>query len=357
MSPVYLFVLVSVIVLAYVAETNPKCYLTRKGVMIYPNPGAAFLLSAVLILVSGLLYHIGTDYWAYYFNRVTDWNEVWKSLILFKEPGIKLMSIISHTIYDDGQSLIFLSALITIGLFCLTIYRNSAMYLVGMLLYLFLGDWQGSFNGVRQYLAAAILFAGHRYILYRNFPKYLAVVIIAALFHISAVVMIVPYFLLTKKPDIKLLVILLLGAIILNFSYGVIFRLIGEAKGKVLYISDPYFVNTVKLPRILVAFIPAAIYLFLCKKEGNSAEQEFYISAMLFNAFAMLASMGSTYLARIGIYTGAILPVGYGFLFQTIQDERTKKKALFGVLLLYLFYWLYSLQTWSLNPFYWIFER
>ena len=169
--------------------------------------------------------------------------------------------------------------------------------------------------------------------------------------------MIVPYFLLTKKPDIKLLVILLLGAIILNFSYGVIFRLIGEAKGKVLYISDPYFVNTVKLPRILVAFIPAAIYLFLCKKEGNSAEQEFYISAMLFNAFAMLASMGSTYLARIGIYTGAILPVGYGFLFQTIQDERTKKKALFGVLLLYLFYWLYSLQTWSLNPFYWIFER
>lgn len=357
MSIVYFAVLAVVIALGSAAETNPKSRLTRKGINIQPDPGAALIISVVLILVSGLRYRVGTDFMAYYRNRVTDLNVVWRSLITFKEPGIKLLSFLSHGIYDDGQSLIFLSALITIGLFCLTIYRNSSMYLIGMLLYLFLGDWQGSFNGVRQYLAAAILFAGHRYIFYRDFPRYLAVVLLAALFHTSAVVMIVPYFFLTRKPDITQLVILLIGTIILSFSYGLIFRFIGETKGTIMNTSDPYVSNNVKLPRILVAFIPVAIYIFLSKKERNTAEQEFYINAMIFNAFAMLASMGSTYLARIGIYTGSMLPIGYGYLFQTIQDEKTKKLTLFGVLSIYLFYWIYSLQTWSLNPFHWIFER
>ena len=356
MSLIYLCVLICIIVFAQAAEKNPETRVINKRTMIRPDSGAVILLSAILIIISGLRYRVGTDYMAYYKSRVTDLQTVWKSFISFNEPGIKLLTFLSRSIYDDGQSLIFLSALITIGLYCWTIYRYHSMYLIAMLLYLFLGDWQGSFNGIRQYLAAAILFAGHRYIYNRDFPKYLLIVIVATLFHSSAIVMIIPYFLFARKPDITQLVILLIGSVVLSFSYEIIFRLIEDSKGKLLDTTDPYISNSVKIPRILVAFIPVSIYIILSKKEGNSAEQDFYVNALFLNAFAMLASMGSTYLARIGIYTGAILPIGYGYLFQTIEEKRSRRITIIFSMIVYFLYWIYSLQGHNLT-FHWIFEK
>ena len=358
MSLVYFAVLAVVIALGSAAEANPKSCLTRKGICIRPDPGAALIISVVLILVSGLRYRVGTDFMAYYRNRVTDLNVVWRSLITFKEPGIKLLSFLSHKIYDDGQSLIFLSALITIGLYCWTIYRYHTMYLIGMLLYLFLGDWQGSFNGVRQYLAAAILFAGHRFILDRKLWQYCLVVFVATLFHTTAIVMILPYFLFCRKPDITQLVLLTIGAIVMRFSYGIIFDLISSYKGSVLNVEgDPYLSNSVNIFRILVAFIPVVIYIVFCNKEKHTREQNFYINAVFFNAFSMMAGMGSTYLARIGIYTSAALSIGIGHVFQLIDDEQTRKITMCMSMGVYLLYWLYSLQGRSLANFHWIFAQ
>lgn len=358
MSLVYFAVLAAVIALGSAAEANPKSCLTRKGIYIRPDPGAVLILSAVLVLVSGLRYRVGTDFMAYYRNRVTELNVVWKSLITFKEPGIKLLSFLSHAIYDEGQSLIFLSALITVGLYCWTIYRHHAMYLVAMLLYLFLGDWQGSFNGVRQYLAAAILFAGHRFILDRKLWQYCLVVFAAALFHTTAIVMILPYFLFNRKPDITQLILLTVGAIVMRFSYSIIFDLIGSYKGSALNVGgDAYLTNDVNILRILVAFIPVIIYIFFCKKEKQTREQDFYVNAVFFNAFSMMAGMGSTYLARIGIYTSAALGIGIGHVFQLIEDEETRKITTYVIMGVYFLYWIYSLQSPSLRNFQWFFNR
>ena len=181
-------------------------------------------------------------------------------------------------------------------------------------------------------------------------------VLAASLFHFSAVVMIVPYFLFTRKSDITQLVLLTIGAAVLSVSYELIFRLIGEAKGTVLNTSDPYMAEGVRLPRILVAFIPVVLYIVLCKKNDHTPEQNFYINAIFFNAFAMLAGMGSRYLARIGIYTSATVIVGYGYLFQTIEDERTRSITVYAAMVLYFLYWVYSLQSGSLIPVRWCFD-
>ena len=359
MSPTYIVVLAATLILGHLAEANPALHLTRdRKCLLRPDAGAVILLSAVLIFVSGLRYRVGVDFGSYYNKRVTEWSTVWNSIVRLKEPVINVISFISRAVWDDGQSLIFLSALITVGLYCWTIYRYHSMYLIGMLLYLFLGEWQGSFNGVRQYLAAAVLFAGHRYIFQRKLWQYCLVVCAAALFHTTALVMIVPYFLFNRKPDITQLVILFFGAIIIRFSYNILFDLIGIYKGKAMNVSgDAYLTNDVNIFRILVAFIPVVIYIFLCNKENHTKEQDFYINALFFNAFSMLAGMGSTYLARIGIYTGAALSVGYGYLLETIENERSRKITIYIVMLVYLLYWVYSLQSASLKTFQWAFNR
>ena len=358
MSPAYIVVLLVIVIMGHLAEANPKTHLLRDGnYVLLPDTGAVVILSCVLILVSGLRYRVGTDYMAYYNNRVTDFRVVWNSMIAFKEPGIKLLSFLSHLIVDDGESLIFLSALITVGLYCWTIYRHHAMYLLSMLLYLFLGEWQGSFNGVRQYLAAAILFAGHRFILERKLWQYCLIVFAASLFHTTAIVMLLPYFLFSRKPDIPQLVLLTIGAVIIRFSYDFIFNLIGAYKGSIMNLQgDSYYTNDVNILRILVAFIPVAIYFILCNKEGHTKEQDFYINAAFFNAFAMLAGMGSTYLARIGIYTGATLTIGYGHVFHLIDDDKTRKITMYAAMIVYFLYWVYSLQGPSLRTYRWIFD-
>ena len=359
MSPVYFIVLLVVTVMGYLAEKNPKAVLLpNRKVVLRPDTGAVLILSVILIVVSGLRYRVGTDYMAYYHNRVMDWQIVWDSLITLREPGIKLLSFLSHAVVDDGISLIFFSALITVGLYCRTIYRYHAMYLISMLLYLFLGDWQGSFNGVRQYLAAAILFAGHRFILDRKLWKYLLVVFAASLFHTTAIVMLLPYFLFNRKPDITQLVLLTAGAVVMRFSYSILFSLIGAYKGSVMNVEgDAYLTNDVNILRIAVAFIPVAIYVFFCNKKGHTKEQDFYINAIFFNAFSMMAGMGSTYLARIGIYTSAALSIGYGHLFQLINDRRTSNLICFVVITMYLVYWVYSVSTGGISHFRWIFSR
>lgn len=356
MSPVYWGVLLAVAVLGNLAQTNPVLKLHRDGTYsLQPDTGSVILLSSVLILVSGLRFWVGTDYGAYYRWYVSDWSRVLDNLIHYKEGGFSLLAKLSRMAWDDGQSVIFISAVITTGLYCRTIYEYSPMYILSMLLYLFMGEWQGSFNGVRQYLAAAILFAGHRFILDRKLWKYCLIVFVAGMFHTTALVMILPYFVFNRKPDITQLVILMIGAFVIRFSYGIMFQLIGGYKGTAIDMRDTYMTNDVNIFRILVAFIPVVIYIILCNKESHSREQDFYINVMFFNAFAMVAGMGSTYLARIGIYTNAAVSIGYTHLFRLIDDEKTRKIVGFAVLTIYFLYWLYSIQAGGIRNFRWIF--
>ena len=356
MSFVYWAVLCAVIIFGALAEANPKTLYTRNRVSyVRPDPGAALLLALVLILVSGFRYRVGTDFMAYYRMHIADWGQVFQDLVGFNEGGFTLLTKLSRSIWDNGQSLIFTSAIITIGLYAWTIYRFSPTYLLSMLLYLFLGHWQGSFNGIRQYIASAILFAGHRLILKKKMWQYILVVLSASMFHISAVVMIVPYFLLNREANVTQLVLLAVGAIIIRFSYGLVFSLIGSLKDKTMNVSDPYLANGVNIFRILTAFIPVVIYIVLCRKNDLSREQNFYVNALFFHAFSMLAGMGSAYLSRIGIYTGAVVTIGYGHIFQLIKDDQTRQLMICGVISILFLYWVYSIFAGGISNFHWAF--
>ena len=357
-SAVYLIVLAVTLVFGYLAQANPKSRITRTGTYrTRPDPVFAFATAAILIAVAGLRYRVGTDYMAYYRTRVTDWKTVWDYLIHFREPGIRLLSRISTLIADDGAVLIFLCAVIITGIYSLVIYRYSPMYLVSMLIFLFLGDWTGSFNGIRQYLAAAIVFAGHRYILKRKFVPYLLTVVLAMLFHKSAIVMILPYFLYARKPDTTQFIILAAGAVLIRFSYELVMQLVELFKGTIIDWTDAYMTRDINPLRIAVGFVPVILFFTSCDRKRMNKTQEFYINSLFFNAFAMLAGMGSAYFGRIGIHTSAMTCIGYGYLFQLIPKGKHKNAVITVMFIVLAAYWIYSLQTDSLHSFNWVFNR
>ena len=359
MSFVYWFVFLTVLALGKAAEDHPKSHIDRNGrCTTLPDTGAVILLSLILMLVSGLRYRVGADYMAYFRYHLSGWEQVWDKFLHFKEGGFAFIAMLSRAVFNHGQSLIFVSSLITVGLYCRTIYKYHAMFLVSLMLYIFTGQWQESFNIIRQCLAGAILFAGHRFILEKKPWHYFAVVLAASMFHISAVVMVIPYFLSNRKADLKQIIFLAVFAVIARFSYDYIFTLIEGIKGVTLYRANAYMSHSVNVFRIMVGFIPIVIYIVVCRKENQTKEQNFYINSLFFNAFALLAGMGSAYFGRIGVYTGAMVTIGYGHLFQLIDDERTRKMTVFATMLMFFLYWLYSLMVAGrdIRSYQWIFS-
>ena len=109
--------------------------------------------------------------------------------------------------------------------------------------------------------------------------------------------------------------------------------------------------------RIAVCFIPLILYFFFCDRSRIGGERGFYINGLFFNAFTMLACMGSAYLGRTGIYTGAMVAIGYGHVFSMIRDERNRKLIVCISMIVLLVYWIYSVAGSGLADFHWIFER
>ena len=359
MSYVYWFVFLAVFALGKAAEDHPKSHIYRNGrCTTLPDTGAVILLSLILMLVSGLRYRVGSDYMSYFRYHLSGWGQVWDRFLHFKEGGFAFIAMLSRAVFNHGQSLIFVSSLITVGLYCRTIYKYHAMFLVSIMLYIFTGQWQESFNIMRQCLAGAVLFAGHRFILEEKPWRYLLVVLAASTIHITAVVMVIPYFLFNRRADLKQIFLLAVFAVIVRFSYGFFFTLIEGFKGIAYYRADEFMSRSVNVFRILVGFVPIAIYIVSCRKKNQTKEQNFYINSLFFNAFALLAGMGSAYFGRIGIYTGAMVTIGYGHLFRLIDDERTRKIIVYAIMLMFFLYWLYSLNIAGrdLRSFHWIFS-
>lgn len=314
-----------------------------------------FIAAAVLVLVAGLRYRVGTDYAAYASNYYDYIIEVWQSIKSLDEPVIRIIAWIGSKFYNDYASMLFLAAVVTIALSMRTIYKNTDKFLFATLLYIFLGCWTGLFNGVRQYLACAIVFAGHRFIFEKKFLKYALVVFLAFLTHKSALIMIVFYFVANRKITVMNMVILALGTVVLLYSYDYVFEIIGWAREAPLP-RDTYITSSVNPLRIAVAIAPALLIPVYLKEIEINPEKTFYANWLIIHGAMMVATSRSAYLARMGIYTGIFTAIA----LPRILDKKSRQNFILetAIIVFYFAYWWYEIMTSSyLIPFRWIWER
>lgn len=307
-------------------------------------------MALILTLVAGLRYMVGTDYMTYYQNY-----EIYKNIELdiFKEPGIKVIARLSAVILDRPETMFFIASVLTVGLMTVTIIRNSETYWLSILLYVFMCVWHGSFNGVRQYLAAAILFAGHFAIKNREFGKWLIVVLIASMFHVSAVIAILFYFFGNQGISWKQVPIC--GAIMLIglTVYDKIFLAIGFLKGDELDTTISYITNSINPFRIAVAWVPVIFFLVFKRYFELNKKIIFYFNMSLLHAVLMTVASNSTYLGRIGIYTGVYNTIIWPLLLNKC-DNRTRKILTILILMFYFFYWKEEASNRWLSTFRWV---
>lgn len=317
----------------------------------------AFLMIAILVLVAGLRYGVGTDYFAYYRGYEQYKGE---ALSILDEPGIRVLARISSVVYDDPAMMMFLAAAITVILMTVTIVRNSEMYWFSLLLYIFLGCWHGCFNGVRQYLAAAVLFAGHCFIKERKLLKWLVIVLIAAMFHITAVIGIVFYLYAQIKVSYKNIILSALAAFVGINLYDRIFGMIGFLKNDTfdfVGVGAGYLTNGINPLRIMVAWVPVVFFLLFRKYYATENRRTgFYLNMTILHAVLMTTAMNSTYLGRVGIYTGIYNTITWPVLLGKVE-RRSRSVLIVLMILFYMAYWYEEASGETLVNFYWIFQR
>jgi len=315
------------------------------------------LTAGVLIFVAGFRFSVGTDYWGYYRAYDRYINQFWISIITYDEPGIKLIAKLSSYVYNNPATLFFFSSLITVGLSVKTISKYSDMFLFSILLYFLIGPWYGSLNGVRQYLALAVLFAGHRFIIERNIKKYALVVLLAGSFHITALLMIVLYFIPLKKLKLKHILVMIAMTLLILASYGMVFKLVGTLKNEAI-ILNAYMTTRVNILRVLVSLAPVILYVFLrLKKTAFSKTDYFYINIMFVNVAIMFATLNSAYLARFGIYTNIYVVLGLPVLLRNKNISNAVLLRIFAIICYSLYGYIAISKSGSLNDFQWIFNH
>lgn len=346
---VYLITAFTIFILTYFAQSK-DCYsekLTSSGKVIHTSGAKLFIIltCAILVFVAGFRYYVGTDYGGYYkmFNQNTD--DLFVKLRTFDEPGYSFLCAISRLFgATDGGLAIFLASAVTITLVVFSLVRNTDEIQYALLLYVFMGGWSGSFNAVRQSLAAAFLFAGFPFLRDKKLFKFLLFVFMAFLCHRSAILMVLLCFLAHRKINLLNIVIMLLCVIILLGSYNFLFDIAGNVLDKKYDMTNTYNTTSVNVFRILVGVAPAFYFGFSLRSKEKTEIEEFFLNLLMIHAMVNVITLNSAYLARVSIYTAPFVVISISELSKTI-NIKYRKVTMVGIIFLYFIFWLYQLYS------------
>lgn len=156
-----------------------------------------FFIALILSYFSGFRDGLGHDYNNYKFV-IEEVGRNFRTL----EPGYTLLVKLASSQYFSYTSFFVFFAFFTNFLIIYSYSKYRLFYLSIIAYVLFSVLYFGSFNLVRQFFAAAILLFASKYVVEGFFFRYLFMVLIASLFHFSAIFLLGLYFLRGKKLEL-----------------------------------------------------------------------------------------------------------------------------------------------------------
>ncbi|MZQ83644.1 EpsG family protein [Paenibacillus sp. 5J-6] len=313
---------------------------TMGSSLVKPNKIIAFFVACLLILVSGLRKNIGDTY----FYKLTYTNVptyTWEHISSAKEKGFIFLQLLLNKITPDPQILIFTTALLTNALIVMVLYRYSKLFELSIYTYITSGLYIISMNGMRQFLAGAILFAGTKYLMEGNWKRYMLLVLLASSIHQSALILIPIYFIVRRKAWTKTTMLLLAAAIFAAIGYNQISSVIFESVGDYGQYQD-FQEGGANIIRVVVQTAPLLVAYFGRKKLRELFPKSDYIVNMaLLGSIFMIISLQNWIFARFIIYFGLYNVIILSWVVHLFV-KREQKLIYYVLLICYLAYSYYE---------------
>ena len=200
---------------------------------VMPNKLHVTLVVLCLVTVAGLQKNIGDTYFYMHSFKITEFT--WQDIDFSGDFGFNIYQLLLQELSNDPQILIFATALITNLLIIIVLYKYSRMFEIAVYVYIAAGMFTTSMNGIRQYLAAAIVFLSTKHLLNGDFKKFALIILLASTVHKSALVLLPIYFVVRREAWTKVTFILLTLSIFIVMGFNVFSDMLFSALDKTQY--------------------------------------------------------------------------------------------------------------------------
>lgn len=321
-----------------------------------PNVLGFVIPAAAFGLFSGLRNNMGDTFFYVYSYRLIDADNM--EPVHFSFNGGIMYPLIQYWCRlrsEEPHELIMITALIACIPIVYVIYRYSCPYELGIALYVLTGYYSFSMNGIRQYAAAGILILGTKYLLSdkkTDFFKYLIFVLGAWLFHSSAIIMILIYFVVRRKAWTPLTIVFLLGTVFVTLIFNSIlptFLDVLEDTSYAHYAENGWFTEGIEegsnIIRVAVLIIPLVL-AFLDRgyfRMRYGRKWDILVNLAIINLAFYILSLYNWIFARFAIYTSIYVVIMMTYVIARGMD-RDRTKYLYPIsVALYTFYF-YNVQ-------------
>ncbi|NOU87829.1 EpsG family protein [Paenibacillus sp. LMG 31460] len=306
-----------------------------------PNKWLTAIVMVTFVLIAGLRKNIGDTF--FYMHSYTLSDFTWDEIKNKQEIGFGILQMILKSFTDDPQLLIFFTALVTNVLIVFVLYKYSRFFEISIYIYITSGLYIVSMNGVRQFLASAIVFAATKYLFEGKWLKYFLVVAFASTFHQSALILIPIYFIVRRKAWTSSTFVLVFLAVMLILGYNVLSDVLFSAISDTKYSEYKEFQEGgANIIRVAIGAVPL-VFAYLGRKKLREIfpHSDYVVNMSLLNFIVMAVATQNWIFARFTIYFGLYNVILMSWVI-SLFVKRQQKFMYFAILFFYLIYFYYE---------------
>lgn len=305
------------------------------------------IIFSILTLIAMLRsWKVGVDTEQYYRNFTVIANLGWDEVdVLRYESGYFYLCKILSCISKDPHILIIISSFIIIPSVGRFIYKYSSNVALSTFIYITLNIYFFHLTGMRQSLAIAILLYGIDFLLERKNFKFMLIVIIASLFHSSAVILIVLIWINKLKYGRKTYFNTIFTAIIGFIFYKPVFGIISQILPKYQGYITSTFGESNYFGALLQFIVGLTVYTF-CNKFYffKDNEKQNNISRLALRCVSITVclqamTMRMNIIGRMSPYFWIFSIIAFPDAIKSIKSKNKSEWILIVLFVLFL-YWL-----------------
>lgn len=318
-----------------------------------------FIVGVVIFAyVTGQRFAFGdTIAYMYSFSETTTTvSDVLSNFKLGEEQLFLLIKVfIKQYISTDPRVFIEIISFITIVPILYFYFNYSGDLKFALLLFVLSGCWEHSMNGLRQYLACAIMLMALSLLYKRKWYLYIPIVILAAQIHTSAYIFIVVYFIANKPAWGKFTKILLIIGLFLLVTYPITGSFMNNLFVENTDYGEKYntsdFTNNVNMFRLAVMSVPVVVS-FINRKNmiGKYKYYDIVFNMSLLCAMCTLIGIFSTVYARLNLYFEVFNVIILVWNINDMVKRERYKWIRFACIVCFIVYFIYQMMfTYNLS--------
>jgi len=311
-----------------------------------------------LFFIAAVRYNVGTDY---SFTYVPNFIKILHGESPYSEWGFNLLNKFIQLFTTNPQWLFVVTSFIFTFVLLQTIIRYSSSVSLSVLVVLVSCVFFVFLNNMRQLIAVVLFLRAYPYLVKRDF-RCIIFVLLACLFHLSAIVMIIPCFMVNVKSIRKhFLAFAILITVLLPVFSKILEIILIHTKYRYYFSSDFNNGDSTKI-NILYHFVFFALSYYVLRNRIKKDKQAYVLLFMQFLAFwissvSLFISI-SEMISRITMYFQIFQVLLVPYCVKVQKDKTSKvvySASYFIAYAAYLIYFIIINGYHQVLPYHWIF--